>query len=130
MGVEQLPAGILAADALQQPVQLSGIVAPALAHLAHLFIAAVQHRQHVQTRHQLHPPIPMAAIGDRQAVAVAIQLHQAGDPPLQPHHLLMGREAGDLAKTLKLLEGLAMAFLLNQRLSQVLASGLEDRIQR
>ena len=43
VGVEQLPAGVLSGDALQEGIQLSGIVAPALTYLMHLLIRGVEH---------------------------------------------------------------------------------------
>ena len=43
MGVEQLPAGGLSGDALQEGIQLSGIVAPTLPYLMHLLIRDVEH---------------------------------------------------------------------------------------
>ena len=71
MGVEQLPGRIGTVDAIQQLIKLLGVIAPALTHLAHLNIGGVQHRQHMQTCHQLHPTILMAAIGNGQAIAIA-----------------------------------------------------------
>ena len=75
----------------------------------------------MQACHQLHAPIRMALISCRKPVVVAIQFCEASDLSLQSHHLFKGREAIDGAKQLELLQRIAMAFLLNQRLGEVLA---------
>ena len=84
----------------------------------------------MQARHQLHASVVAAGVGEFEAVVVAAQFHQAGDSPLNSHHLLHHSEGCDLAKALEFNEGFVVAFLLNQSLGQVLAGGLEGCIQR